>query len=83
MQVNDMISIVGTLPELTFRPSYAKNRDYTEKYSDVIRNLADELNFDICEMNNLSEHLIDGVHFTHEGYIEVAKRWSKKILSLE
>tara|TARA_B100000287_G_scaffold362263_1_gene355416 strand:+ start:528 stop:1085 length:558 start_codon:yes stop_codon:yes gene_type:complete len=83
MKVNGMIPIVGTLPELTFSPFYARNRDYTEKYSDVIRTLGDELNFDICEMDNLGKHLIDGVHFTHEGYNEVAKRWSKKIINLE
>jgi len=33
-------------------------------------------------MDGLGEHLIDGVHFTHEGYNEVAKRWAKSILSL-
>ena len=36
----------------------------------------------VNSMDNLKDHLIDGVHFTHEGYNEVAKKWSKTILSL-
>jgi lysophospholipase L1-like esterase len=30
-------------------------------------------------MSDLEEHLIDGVHFTHEGYKEIATRWADKI----
>ena len=78
-----MIPIVGTLPELTFSPFYAKNRGHTEIYNGVILNLSEALDFDTCDFSKMNEYLIDGVHFTHEGYNKVAKRWSKKILSLE
>ncbi|MAG26595.1 hypothetical protein CMI47_13715 [Candidatus Pacearchaeota archaeon] len=80
---NGMIPIVATLPELEFSPHYAKNRNWIDKYNKVITTLSKSLDFLICPMNNLSVHLIDGVHFTHEGYKEIAKKWSKKILSLK
>lgn len=83
IKVNEMIPIVGTLPELTFSPYYARNREYTDTYSDIVRSLSDDLKFDVCEMGKLGKHLIDGVHFTHEGYNEVASRWAKSILSLK
>ena len=83
IKVNGMIPIVGTLPELTFSPYYAKNRDWTLKYNKLIKNLSNKLNFDVCCMEGMDNYLIDGVHFTHEGYNEVAKRWSEKILSLK
>ena len=44
--------------------------------------MSEEMNFLVCEMDGLGAHLIDGVHFTHEGYKEVARRWSKTIMSL-
>ena len=78
-----MIPIVGTLPALTFSPYYAKNRNWTTKYNKVIDNLSKRLEFNICSMDDMEKYLIDGVHFTHEGYNEMAKRWSKKILSLK
>lgn len=83
IKVNGMIPIVGTLPELTFSPYYAKNRDWILKYNKLIKNLSNKLNFDVCSMDGMENYLIDGVHFTHEGYNEVAKRWSEKILSLK
>ena len=83
MRVNGMIPIVGTLPELTFSPFYAQNRNYTETYSKVVEKLSKKLSFTVCDMSGMAEHLIDGVHFTHEGYNEVASRWAKSILSLK
>ena len=41
------------------------------------------MGFMVCSMDGLKDHLIDGVHFTHEGYNEVAKKWAKTILSLK
>ena len=52
------------------------NPDFTQ------RKLSKELGFITCSMEDLGEHLIDGVHFTHEGYNEVANRFSEAILSL-
>ena len=77
-----MTVIVATLPALGFSPFYLRNHNYIQKYNSVINKLSKELNFSICSMDNLEEHLIDGVHFTHEGYNEIAERWSKKILEI-
>ena len=38
IKANGMKPIVGTLPPLTFSPSYASNRNYTKKYSKGIDN---------------------------------------------
>jgi len=83
IKANGMIPIVGTLPALTFSPYYAKNRDWVLKYNKVIKSLSSKWNLQICSMDGMEEYLIDGVHFTHEGYNEMAKRWSEKILSLK
>jgi len=83
IRANGMIPIVGTLPELTFSPFYARNRDFTKKYNKSITKLSESMNFDLCLMEDMEEYLIDGVHFCHEGYNEIAKRWSESILSLK
>ena len=61
---------------------YKLNREYVDKYNKVIKEMSKEMNFMVCELDGLAPHLIDGVHFTHEGYKEVAKRWAKAIMSL-
>ena len=82
IRANGKTPIVATLPDLEFSPYYMQNRDYILKYNQVILRLSTEMNFLVCRMDNLKDHLIDGVHFTHEGYKEVAKRWAKTIMSL-
>tara|TARA_R110002126_G_C10486643_1_gene502628 strand:+ start:1792 stop:2346 length:555 start_codon:yes stop_codon:yes gene_type:complete len=82
IRANGKTPIVATLPDLEFSPYYINNREYILKYNSVIREMSEEMNFLVCEMDGLGAHLIDGVHFTHEGYKEVARRWSKTIMSL-
>lgn len=82
-RANGMTPIVATLPELEFSPYYQSNRQYTEIYSKEVERLSKQLNFEICDMSNMSEYLIDGVHFDNEGYTEVANRFAKKILSMK
>jgi lysophospholipase L1-like esterase len=82
IKANGKTPIVATLPTLKFSPYYMFNREYIEKYNQCIIKLSKKINFMVCSMDGLGEHLIDGVHFTHEGYNEVAKRWAKSILSL-
>ena len=83
IRVNGKTPIVATLPDLEFSPYYMFNRDHIDKYNDVILKLSKDMGFMVCSMDGLKDHLIDGVHFTHEGYNEVAKKWAKTILSLK
>ena len=72
--------IVATLPELEFTPLYLKNKDYIKKYNGVLEKLSKELNFLICDMSGTEKFYIDGVHFTHEGNLELASRFYDKIV---
>tara|TARA_R100000808_G_scaffold24996_1_gene60297 strand:- start:8 stop:586 length:579 start_codon:yes stop_codon:yes gene_type:complete len=83
IRANGMTPLVATLPELEFSPYYQRNREYIELYNAEIIRLSNELNFDVCNMSNMTELLIDGVHFDNEGYTEIAKRFSKTILGLK
>ena len=83
IKANGKTPIVASLPDLKFSPYYIFNRDYISKYNSVILKLSREMNFLVADMSGLDSYLIDGVHFTHEGYKEVAKRWFNTILSLK
>ena len=83
IRANGKTPIVATLPVLKFSPYYMFNRDYIDRYNSVINGLSTTMNFKVCKMDGLGDHLIDGVHFTHEGYNEVAQKWAKTILSLK
>lgn len=78
-KVFGMRVIIGTIPKLTFSPFYMNNRDYTDKYSLVVRKVAKDLSIEICNFEGMEKYLIDGVHFTNEGNVEIAKRFSKII----
>jgi len=75
----DMTVIIATLPALGFSPFYLHNQEYIDVYNTVIKKIAEELNLITCAMDDLEDYLIDGVHFNHEGYKEIARRWAKKI----
>jgi lysophospholipase L1-like esterase len=74
--------IVATLPELEFTPLYLKNKDYIKKYNKVLEKLSKELGFVICDMSGTEKFYIDGVHYTHEGNLELADRFYKKITKI-
>ena len=80
-KVFGMRVIVGTIPELTFSPYYMSNRDKVVNYSNIIKDISQSMNVEVCDLSGLSQYLIDGVHFTHEGNKEIASRFSKVILS--
>jgi len=80
--IHGKIPIVSTLPELGFTPLYIKNKNYIQIYNKILYNLSSEMNFELCDMSGTEEHYIDNVHYTHEGYIEIARRFANKILSL-
>jgi lysophospholipase L1-like esterase len=79
---NGMKLIVGTIPALKFSPHYAENRNFTEKYSNKIKDMSKIYNFRICELNNMEKYLVDGVHFNNEGSIEIASRFCDVILDM-
>tara|TARA_R100000951_G_scaffold94750_1_gene83640 strand:- start:382 stop:933 length:552 start_codon:yes stop_codon:yes gene_type:complete len=74
--------IVATLPELEFTPLYLNNKDYIKKYNKVLEKLSKELGFIICDMSGTEKFYIDGVHYTHEGNLELANRFYKKITKI-
>ena len=81
-KIHGMKVIVGTLPQLSFTPLYISNTDMINEYNKVIQKLSKTLKFDICSLENTEEYYIDGVHFTHEGNLELAKRFSNSILNI-
>jgi lysophospholipase L1-like esterase len=82
VNIHGKIPIVATLPELGKTPLYIKNRDYIKKYNNVLRNLSREIDFEMCDMSGTEKHYIDNVHYTHEGYNLIAKKFADKIMSL-
>ena len=82
VNIHGKIPIVATLPELGKTPLYMKNRDYIKKYNNVLRNLSREIDFEMCDMSGTEKHYIDNVHYTHEGYNLIAKKFADKIMSL-
>ena len=79
-RAHGMNVIVATVPELGFSPFYLNNKEYTKKYTDVVKDLSKKMNFKIVDMSDMEKHLIDGVHYTHEGNIEIANRFSNVII---
>lgn len=76
-----MYIIVGTIPDIGFTPLYL-NLEYIKLYNGIIKKLSKEMNFDIVDLSNIKE-LCDGVHFTHDGNVEVANRFKNHILGLQ
>ena len=82
VRVHGKLPIVANLPELLFTPLYMKNKNYIQKYNKILYSLSKKMDFEICDMSNTEQYYIDNVHYTHEGYNEIASRFAKKILSL-
>ena len=80
-KIHGMHIIVSTLPKLGMTPLYFKNSSLISLYNDVIAKLADELQFDVCDMSGIEKDFIDGVHFTNAGHREIANRWANIILT--
>jgi|TARA_R110000796_G_C14560180_1_gene434778 lysophospholipase L1-like esterase len=79
-RVFDMKVIVGNIPDLGFTPLYLSS-SYIDEYNLVIKRLSKEMKFDTVDLSGIE--MIDGCHFTHDGNIEVAKRFKKCILGLQ
>ena len=82
-RVFGMHVIVGFLPQLGFTPLYLKNNHLIDKYNHSILKLSKSLKFDTCDFSGTEKFYVDNVHYTNEGYKEIAKLWAQKILSLQ
>ena len=82
-RVFGMHIIVGYLPQLGFTPLYLINNHLIDEYNSSILKLSKSLKFDTCDFSGTEKHYVDNVHYTNEGYKEVAKLWAEKILSLQ
>lgn len=81
-RVHGMLPIVATLPELGFTPLYIKNKNLIQEYNKVLYTLSEEMDFELCDMSGTEKYYIDNVHYTHEGYKILAKKFASKILNL-
>ena len=75
-----MYVILGTVPDVEFTPLYL-NPKYIKLYNRIIKTLSTKLDFDIVDLSGIE--MCDGVHFTHEGNVEVANRFKEHILGLQ
>ena len=82
-KVFNMNIIVGTIPELGFTPLYLNNTNFIKEYNKRIIKLSTELNFTVCDLKGIEKYYVDNVHITHEGNIELAKKFKKTILGLQ
>ena len=81
-KIHNMNVIVGTLPTLAFTPLYLSNTENIDKYNKSIYKLSKSIGFNVCDLSGLEKYYVDGVHFTHKGNIEIAKRFMEAILSI-
>lgn len=81
IRIHDKRIVLGTIPPVNSFGMFCFDQ-YSVKmrtdYNEFIRQ-AGEL---VIEFSNMAEYLIDGVHFGHRGYKEMAKRWARALKSL-
>jgi len=70
---------MALLPELGFSPHYFNNKNYISEYNKVIENVAEEHGCYVVDMTTVGKFYVDGVHFSNDGYKEMAKRWCEAI----
>lgn len=75
--------ILANLPSLGYTPLYLKNCDYIDRYNKIIDDMSKTMGFEVCNMKGTEKYYIDNVHYTNEGYKELAKRFADKILNLQ
>ena len=82
-KIHGMHVFLATLPSLGFTPLYFKNSTLISTYNNVIQRLSFDMDVETCSMSGVEKYYVDGVHFTNEGHVEIAKRWASKILSAQ
>ena len=71
---------ITAIPIIKINSYYRNNLDYVDKYNKVLREVAKKFKIELCDLGNLEEHLVDGVHFGNAGYKAIAQLWTKSIL---
>lgn len=79
--------IIGTIPPFQQfgMPAFSKKSQAVRlEYNNIIREIAEEKQLSLVEFDipQLTEYLIDGIHFTNAGNKEIAKLWLNKLRSL-
>jgi len=70
--------LVGTLPPIYSLGMWCfphNVMDGVNQYNKVLAELSIEMDFPIVDFSDMKKYLIDGVHFRHRGYGEMARRW--------
>lgn len=81
-RIHGMRVILGQLPPVGFHPGVLGRQEAIGEYSAEVRRIAGELGLVTCSFEDLREHLADGLHFRHEGYVRMAEIWAEAILGL-
>ena len=81
-RIHGMHVILGELPPAGFHPGVLGRQDALGAYSAEVRRVAGELGLATCSFDGLAEHLVDGLHFGHEGYLRMARMWADALLRL-
>lgn len=82
-KVFNMRVILGTVPPLKFTPLYLNNTSNIKKYNEKLYKLSEKMGFSVCDLEGIEDYYVDGVHLSHDGNIELAKRFMYSILALQ
>jgi lysophospholipase L1-like esterase len=75
--------LLGTLPPVkgNCMPCFdtEKSNAWIRRANDAVRELAETFRVVPVEFSDMESYLVDGVHFSHAGYAEMARRWFERI----
>ncbi len=75
--------LIGTLPRVKgdCMPCFdsVRSNEWIVEANACIRTLAENYHLGLVDFSDMETYLVDGVHFAHAGYTEMAKRWFARI----
>ena len=79
----DVRLLIGTLPPVkgNCMPCFDSERSnaWIDGANERITSLAASSGVPVVDFTDMEPHLVDGVHFGHAGYLEMAQRWFDRI----
>lgn len=81
-RIHGMHVVLGELPPVGFHPGVLGRQNAVGEYSAEVRRIAGEQGLATCRFDGLAEHLVDGLHFGHAGYVRMAEIWADALLRL-